>query len=390
MVNRWRKLQSLLSGLKGLSTIGSAHVVAALISTIFWFYIAAVLGTEEYGKVSYFIAVASIAFVVSNLGAKNTIMVYTAKEGKIQSSVYFISLISSIITSIVIFFIFYNLGVSLFVIGSVIFALVISESLGRKSYKDFSKFTISQRFLQVGLSVGLYYLIGLDGVILGFALSYFPYAIRLYHGFRESKIDLSIIKSRSSFILHSYGDELSKVLMINADKLLVLPLFGFALLGNYQLGAQFLIALSIIPLTVYQYILPKEAKGVPNTKLKIVTVLVSIVFALLGIMLMPHILPVLFPQFNEAIGIIQIMSLAIIPISINFMYISKFLGMEKSKFVLIGAGIYVSVQILGILILGEIYGINGAAIALVLGASSQAIFFFSANGLIKKNETVQK
>jgi len=387
MANTWRKLQTLLTGLKGLSTIGSSHVVATLISTIFWFYIASLLGTEDYGMVSYFIAVASIAFVLSNLGGENTVIVYTAKDGKSQSSVFFISIISGIVMSIIIFFIFHDVGISLFVIGSIIFTFVISESLGRKLYKDFSKYIITQRILQVVLAIGLYYLIGIDGVILGFAISYFPYSIKLYRGLRESKIDLSIIKSRSGFILHSYADLLSKAFMINADKLIVLPLFGFALLGNYQLGVQFLFALSILPLTIYQYILPKEAKGEANTKLKIGTVMASIAFAFLGIMFAPQVLPFLFPQFNEAIEIIQIMSLAIIPISINYMYISKFLGMGKSKFVFIGAGIYVLVQILGILILAEIYGINGAALALVLGASSQAIFFFIANNSIKEHET---
>jgi len=387
MANTWRKLQSLLTGLKGLSTIGSSHVIATIISTIFWFYIASLLGTEDYGKVSYFIAVASIAFVVSNLGGENTVIVYTAKDGKSQSSVFFISIISGIVMSIIIFFIFYDVGISLFVIGSIIFTFVISESLGRKLYKDFSKYIITQRILQVVLAIVLYYLIGIDGVILGFAISYFPYSIKLYRGLRESKIDLSIIKSRSGFILHSYADLLSKTFMINADKLIVLPLFGFALLGNYQLGVQFLFALSILPQSVYQYMLPKEVKGEPNTKLKISTVMVSIALAFLGIMFAPQIFSFLFPQFNEVIEIIQIMSLAIIPISINYMYISKFFGMEKSKFVFIGAGIYVLVQILGILILAEIYGINGAAIALVLGASSQAIFFFIANNSIKEYET---
>ena len=384
MANPWRKLQSLLTGLKDLSTIGSANFVAALISAVFWFYIAALLGTEEFGKVSYFIAVASIAFIVANLGSENTVMVYTSKEGKSQSSLYFLSIISGIIASVIIFFIFYNFGVSLFVIGSIIFALVISESLGRKLYKEFSKFLITHRILQVVLAVGLYFIMGPDGVVIGFALSFFPYSIMLYRAFRESKIDISIIKSRSSFIMHSYADQLSKILVLHVDKLLLLPLFGFALLGNYQLGVQFLLALTILPLTVYQYMLPKEAKGSTETNLKIVTILASIVLAILGILLAPHVLPVLFPQFNEAIMIIQIMSLAIIPITINFMYISKFLGREKSKFVFIGAVIYISVQILGILVLGDIYGINGAAIALVLGASSQAIFFFIANNSLKE------
>ena len=66
------------------------------------------------------------------------------------------------------------------------------------------------------------------------------------------------------------------------------------------------------------------------------------------------------------------------------MYNSKFFGMEKSKNVLIGSTISICVQILGIFILGNIYGINGAAMALVLGASIQAVYFVNLSRVIQK------
>lgn len=103
------------------------------------------------------------------------------------------------------------------------------------------------------------------------------------------------------------------------------------------------------------------------------------------ITLAPIVLPVLIPQFGEAVEIIQIMSLAIIPISINYMYISKFLGIEKSKIVLIAAGIYLLIQITGIFTLGGIYGVNGAAFSLVLATCSQSVYLVSAER-ITKNE----
>jgi len=379
------KIKNLVKGLKDLTTIGSANIIAAIISGIFWFYMAALLGTEEFGKVNYYIAIATIAYMVSYLGAGNTVLVYTVKDNKIQSSVYFISIISSIITSIVLFFIFYNLGVSLFVIGSVIFGLATSELLAKKLYKDFSKYVISQRILLLGLSVGLYFLMGSNGVILGFALSYFPYFTKIYKGFRQTKIDTSILKPRAGFMMNSYALDLSNVLSTFADKLFIFPLFGYALLGNYSLGMQLLMILAIMPITVYQYILPNYAGGIVNNKIKKVTILASVIFAIFGMVLFPHILSFLFPKFKEATEIIQIMSLAIIPITINYMYNARFLGMEKSKYALIGACIYLSVQISGIFILGKIYGINGAATALVLGAGAQSVFLVVLSKIIKPN-----
>jgi O-antigen/teichoic acid export membrane protein len=204
------KIKNLVIGLKNISIIGSANAIAALISGAFWFYVAALLGTEQFGKVNYIVAIATIAYSISYLGSGNTVIVYTAKEKKIQTSVYLIAIISSSVAAIILFFIFYNVGASLFVVGGVIFGLAISELLGRKLYKDFVKYVLTQRVLLVVLAIPLYYLVGPDGVILGFALSCFPYVVRLCKGFRDSKIDFSVIKSRSGFMINSYSKLIKK------------------------------------------------------------------------------------------------------------------------------------------------------------------------------------
>ena len=112
--------------------------------------------------------------------------------------------------------------------------------------------------------------------------------------------------------------------------------------------------LTILPGIVYQYILPRDSSGDSNKKLKKLTIIVSIILAGLGLILAPIILPILFPKFTEAIEVIQIVSISVIPSTINLIYISKFLGNELSKIVLIGSGIFLSVQIVSILILGGI------------------------------------
>ena len=100
MANKLDKIKSIVKRFRDLTTIGFANVVSSAISGIFWFYIAALLGTEHYGEVSYFIAIASIASTISFLGAGNTIIVYTAKGEKIQSPIFFITIIVSFIINI--------------------------------------------------------------------------------------------------------------------------------------------------------------------------------------------------------------------------------------------------------------------------------------------------
>jgi len=96
------------------------------ISAIFWLYVATILGTEKYGEISYLLAIANIAYVVSFLGSGNAITVFTAKENKIQSTIYVVTVFSGVISSLVIFFLFSNEVIALYIFGAVI-ALVIAS-----------------------------------------------------------------------------------------------------------------------------------------------------------------------------------------------------------------------------------------------------------------------
>lgn len=376
MIGDWKKISSIISRFKDLTTLGTANVVSSAISAIFWFYMASLLGTEHYGEVSYFLSIAGIVSTISFLGSGSTIIVYTAKGEKIQSTIYLVTIIASVISSIVVFLLVHNPGVGLYVVGYGLFNLATADIIGRKLYKDYSKYLITQKILFVIAALGFYYLMGPQGVIIGFAASFYPYFYRIYVGFKESKPSSVALKSHFGFMMNSYTLDLSRAFSGNIDKLIVAPMLGFSLLGNYQLGNQFLSLLGLLPAVVYQYILPHDASGNPNKKLKKATIIVSIFIAVLGITLSPIIVPVLFPKFKESVEVIQIISLAIIPSTINLIYLSKFLGSEKNKIVVVGSGIYLLAQVFGILVLGKTYGINGVTAALVLASSAEAIYLF--------------
>ncbi|MGI0073200.1 MAG: lipopolysaccharide biosynthesis protein [Nitrosotalea sp.] len=388
MTNSLDKIKTLLERFKGLTAMGSAYIVSQGISGIFWLFVARLLGTEHYGQVSYYIAIASIATTISFLGAGNTLIVYTAKGVKIQPTVYFIALISSVITSAVLFFMFYDLGVSLFVIGNVALGLVLNELLGLKLYKQYSAYLISQKIISVGLAIGLYYIIGINGIILGIALSFFPSFIKIYQGFKESKIDFSILKSRVGFIINSYMLDISRASNGTIDKIIVAPMLGFALLGNYQLGIQAMSILTLLPNIAFQYFLSHDASGNPNKRLKMLTIFLSVLLTFVGITLSPIIFPVLFPKFNEAIPVVQIMSISMIPGTINITYISKFIGSEKIRTVFIGSLIFLAVQIITIITLGKTYGVNGVAVAFVLAVSSETIYLIIVDRFFQKKEVI--
>src|SRR5207253_2464167 len=114
MTSSLDKIRGIATRFKGLTAMGLANIVANVIAGLFWFFIARVLGTANYGEVSYLIAVSGIAIVFSFLGSGNVLLVYTAKGVRIQPAVYSIAIIGSIIASVILFLIFQNFGVSLF------------------------------------------------------------------------------------------------------------------------------------------------------------------------------------------------------------------------------------------------------------------------------------
>jgi O-antigen/teichoic acid export membrane protein len=381
----WNEIKKYFLNFKGLGIIGGASGITNAIGAIFWFLMASLLGTENYGEISYLIAIGVIASRISLVGATNSLLVFIPKGINIQIPIYIISITSSILTSIIVFFVFLNNpSVSLYIVGFVIFTLITSEALGRKSYSGYAKYIISQKLLLVSLSTSLFFIIGFEGVIYGIALSFFPYVIKIITDVRNKEIDFSVLKSKKGFIMNNYLLDLTNAFNGSLDKIIIAPLLGFALLGNYQLGVQFISILAIIPAMVFQYTLPMDASGNSNKILKKLLIIYSVVITIITILLAPIIVPILFPDFSEAVEIIQIISISVIPSTITITLISKYLGNAQSKIVLIGSGIFLGVQIPSILVLGNQFGVNGAAVAIILGHSVQAIYFLIIDNFSKK------
>ena len=137
----------------------------------------------------------------------------------------------------------------------------------------------------------------------------------------------------------------------------------------------------VIPQAVFKYTLSHDASGIPTTKVKLWTLLFAIGVCITTIVLSPHLIPLFFQKFIDVVIAIQIMSVGIISSTITLFYLSKFFGLENSKSPLIGLTIQVIITILGIVILGPMYGIVGVAISYVLGSLSICAYLFFANRL---------
>ena len=384
----WKKISDFIPNAKAVSTIGIVDITSNGIASIFWFYIASVLAPEEYGEISYIIAIAAIISTISLPGIQNALTVYGAKKVKIQSTLYLISLTLGSISSIIVFIIFSRFELSLLAIGYIIFNLVISDLLGRKLFPTYAKYIITNKILTVVLGIGLYYAIGVEGLIIGIALAAFPYFIRILKEFKVTKIDFSLVRPRLRFMITSYITQLTGNFSGSVDKLIIAPMLGFALLGNYHLGLQFIAIFMIIPSIIYKYTLPYDASGNPNKKLKRLSLISSCGIAALGIFVTPYVVPILFPQYLEVTEMIQILSISVIPSTLNLNYASKFLGQEKNKIVLGGSLVYLPIQIVTIIILGSMFGGIGIAIAYSISVTSETLFYVVMDQRIKEDSHV--
>ena len=386
MKDVWNQFKFITNKFRDLSFFGIGILVTNGIGGIFWLYMASLLGTEGYGEISYIISIGIMAGTISLAGMSNLLIIYGAKNIKIQSTIFLIGLISSGITAIIIFFIVdNNITLSLYIIGFVIFTLVTSELIGQKLFSKYAKIIIIQKIMLVIFSIVLYHLIGLQGIMLGIAISFLVFILMMYKTFREIKIDFSILKSKYKFSINSFLLDISNAFHGSLDKIIIAPILGFSLLGNYQLGLQFIGLLYLIPGMLFSYALTHDASGNSTKLVKKIIVMISIIFAVISIIMAPILLPILFPQFTEAIVVIQIMSLSIVPSAIASTYISKYLGSENSRIVLIGSGLYLLIQVISIIVLGNMYGVNGVALSIVISALVHVVYFIIVDKLYYKN-----
>ena len=158
------------------------------------------------------------------------------------------------------------------------------------------------------------------------------------------------------------------------DKIIIAPLLGFALLGNYSLALQAITIMMTFSAIFYKYILPQDSTGKNTKNLKIFAIIVSVSISLVGIFLGPILIEVFFPKYLEAKDAVQIMSIVIAPSTIALIFESQFLGSEKSRVVLIGAIISLVILTGGMIILGLNFGIIGLAWSLIIATTAKMVF----------------
>jgi O-antigen/teichoic acid export membrane protein len=371
--------------LREISSIGSADIIGAGLTSIFWFIIASQTSPDKFGELFYFIGIAGTAAAFVLIGAQSTITVYSSKNIKIESTLYFLSLLLAVAASFVMMIIFYRSDIIFLLFGYVINTLAMGELLGKKCFISYSKHTLIQKALTLGLGLLFFLIFGMGGIIFALAISYIFFTIVIYNTFRQTKIDFNLLKTRIRFIVNNYIIEILTKLNAHLNKLIIVPLLGFSVLGNFSLAIQLVTVGLTFTMIVFKYTIPYDAQGKENKQLKKITLLVSIAISFLGMMIAPIIIPAFFPEYREVIDVIRIISFSIIPLTITKLFTSKLLGQENSRRILLSKIASLITFISAIVVLGPPYGIIGISIGYLLSTIIESICLIPQISVKNKN-----
>ena len=372
-------------------TIG--NFFSTFFGALLWFFLATQMSASTYGGLNYYISIAAVFTAIGIMGFDSTLTTFIAKgvsKMRIESAT--VVLIAGIILSIVLFIIFNSFSLVLAFLGVLFFSMSTADLLGLHRYKEFMYLLIIERTISLISVPLLFWLGGIDGALYGYAISYLPLCYRFFNSLRKVDLSISSIIKIKSFFIHSYGLGLSKTFAYSSDKLLIMPIFGLELLGYYQFGIQMLTTLSIIPLILYNYLLPQYSGGKNKNlpELELYGIAISVVFTILMVIAMPLIIGKLFPTFHQAIVPTQLVLFAGIPLTVTAIYNSFFMAREKSVYVIAGATIFLASQFSLLLILGSIFGLLGLSAATFLASTIQSVFLFLMKRRMRTTSPIKK
>ena len=249
--------------ISSLSALGIADLGSALIGGVFWLVIATLIEPEEYGEINYLLSIVGISFSICLIGIRETIIVYTTKKNPITSTIFVVTGISSLVGFVALSGIFSRIDISFLLIGFIINELCLGYVLGLRLYKKYSIYVLIQKILSFVLGIIFVIIFGYEGLIIALALSYVHFIIIYIKVIRLEKIKFSLLKE-SKFFLENYMMNISSTFRSHLDKIILLPIVGYTIIGNYALALQVFAIMMTFPRLVFKYILPEDTEGNEN------------------------------------------------------------------------------------------------------------------------------
>ncbi|MBS7287762.1 MAG: oligosaccharide flippase family protein [Candidatus Freyarchaeota archaeon] len=381
---------------KGFIYVSVGNIANGGLGFLFFFIAARILGVESYGVISYNISAGFLGATLSVLGLTTAITTFYPKEKNIdfvrQSATFTLiadAVYSIVILAAVLFFRAPLLPAILVLFGGTAYNISISFLLGRQEYKQYAYTILWMRVGQC-VAVALFYLLVAftgwfflqleEGVLFLYGLAYLAAG---YRYFRLLNINFSFgeVYAKWRFWLPASASNIFAASIGNIDKIVIGALFGMSALGNYHLAFQFLMGLMIIPTSLFSFLLPEKSGGKVRREVEVLGIAAAGLTSAAGIILVPYVIKIFFPDFGGSVGVIQMLSLSVIPASVAYIKVSELYSKEKANTAMLSYAAMFVVYIAGIALLGGWLQAMGFAASYVIGQTVQAItaFLFSSN-----------
>lgn len=220
-----------------------SEIISVVIGVVFWVILAWQVEPGEYGEIQFLVGIALIASTIGSVGAGPTMVVSLAKKVPIQSNLILLSVTMGGILFPITYFIFnrYDLGTLLY--GMIFFQLSVGILQGKQEYSRYFNYVIAQKIIFVVAAEVFLFLFGIEFIIFAFSISYIIFINILLKEFKVTNLDMKLFSEKSFFVLNNYIITLFSVARDNIDKLIIVPVLGYVILGNYSLALQAILLL---------------------------------------------------------------------------------------------------------------------------------------------------
>jgi len=357
--------------LRDISFVTIGNAVSTALQAIFYLLIATILEPELFGEMSYIIAIAGTFALFSRFGLNQTVTVYQAKKNAtLSNQINVLAAITSGGASIVLLFI--NEYAAILCLGLSFFMMNQHNLLGLKKYKRVMFYAITRALLILAVSIPLFFVFEIPGILIGLAISNFIASFDFMKSFRKIQ-SFNLVKQNFNVIIHNFGVDVSTNLPRIVDKVLIAPLFGFFFVGIYQFNMQILFGLEILPIALHVFLLSEESSGKVHKKIISLVVIGTVLLTITSIFLAPIVIESWFPKFSEGIFPLQILIISLIPLSFTAIFSAKLQAKESTK---VGLTAIIRIgSLLGLIaLLGNLYGLLGLSLAVLLSICVNTIF----------------
>jgi len=243
---------------------------------------------------------------------------------------------------------------------------------------------IIKSVLLISIPILLYFILEIPGILIGMAISNLLASFNFFKLLNKNLKSFADIKASYKVVINNFGTESSYTLPRLADKLVIVPLYGFFYTGIYQFNLQILFAFEILPIALHSFLLPEESSGRTHRKIYYYLLLISSILVVVVIVFSPFVINQIFPKYSEGIPSLQILMVSLIPLSLAAIFNAKLQAMESTK-IGYSAIIRVGSLLVLIILLGGRFELIGLSLAFLISTILYASFLAILFKMIKSN-----